>query len=280
MIESTEIPTIVSPRVQLVNGIVDRAEKYRLILVRGTPACGKTTLMNLLANELLARHSGETPVHIITGWDEKQVEKAGGWNNYLMQETGIEGRAWPTSPAYLLLDEAQESYWDTTLWSAFFKAIIPFNAAESPCVMLFASYGSPGRGNSGFYEQKYFKTPMDFGPSQLISMRAEESFDEEAMDCDDQNGLGLLLDAEEATDVVKKYIDAVGPPSLSKDLMDELFLISNGHVGCLTALMGVLGRAAVSVLRSLQSSSNICLKTDINPSHIGTGTSETSRSPV
>ncbi|KAL2014810.1 hypothetical protein VTN00DRAFT_2335 [Thermoascus crustaceus] len=110
-----KIPTIVSPRVQLVNGIIDRAEKYRLILVRGTPACGKTTVMNLVANELLARHSGETPVHIITGWDEKQVEKAG---------------------------------------------------------------------------------------------------------------------------------DAVGPPSLSKDLMDELFLISNGHVGCLTALMGVVGRAA------------------------------------
>ena len=86
------------------------------------------------------------------------------------------------------------------------------------------------------------------------------------MDCSDQNGLGLLLNAEEATDVMKKYIDAVGPPSLSKDLMDELFLISNGHVGCLTALIGVLGRAAVSVLHSLQSSSNIRFKTDINPS--------------
>jgi len=265
----------VSPRVQLVNGIIDRAEEYRMILVKGTPACGKTTTMRLVANELLARHSGEKPVHIITGWGREAVEKAGGWDDYLMQVTGI-GDSWITRPAYLLFDEAQESYWDTTLWSVFLKGIDPFIAAECPCVISFASYGSPGRGNPGFYKQKYFMIPMTFGPRQLISMRAEEPFNEEAMDCDDEDVLGLLLDAEEATNVMKKYMNATGSPPLSKDLMDELFLISNGHVGCLTALMGVLGQAAVSVLRSLQSSSHIYLETDINLFYSGTGTSKTS----
>ncbi|EED20554.1 hypothetical protein TSTA_037720 [Talaromyces stipitatus ATCC 10500] len=177
-----EIPTMVSPRERLVNGIIDQAEKYRLILVRGTPDCGK---MNLVANELLTRRSGEIPVHIMTGWDERQVDKAEGWNEYLMQETVIKGRDWPTSCAYL-------------------------------CSMKLRS---------------------------LTGIPLYESFDEETTDFNDQNGLGLLLEAEEASDVMKKYTDAVGPPSLSKDLMDELFLISNGHVGCLTALMGVFRRA-------------------------------------
>jgi DNA polymerase III delta prime subunit len=88
--ESAELPTSVSPRVQLVNGIIDRAEEYRMILVKGTPACGKTTTMRLVANELLARHSGEKPVHIITGWGREAVEKAGGWDDYLMQEQELE----------------------------------------------------------------------------------------------------------------------------------------------------------------------------------------------
>jgi len=58
------------------------------------------------------------------------------------------------------------------------------------------------------------------------------------------NRLGLLLNDEEATDVMNRYISAVGPLPLSKDLMDEFFLIISGHVGSLRALMGVLGQAS------------------------------------
>ena len=251
VIVSAEIRPIVSRRERLVNGIIDRAEMYHVILVRGTPACGKTTMMRLVANELLARYSGDIPLYVLTGWDKKQVTLAGGWNHYLSKATGIRGFSWPTSRAYILLDEAQESYWDTNLWAEFFKDISPFDTGASR-VILFASYGSPDRGNAGFNPEEYCKTPMDFASGALISMRAEESLDDETIDYDDQNDLGLLLNDEEATDVMNRYITAVGPLPLSKDLMDELFLISSGHVGCLVALMGVLGRASVSILHGFQ----------------------------
>lgn len=246
---SADIPPVVSPRVRLVNGIIDRAELYHMILVRGTPACGKTTIMRLVANELLARYSEDIPLHIITGWNEEKVTRAGDWKNYLSQVTGIRGNSWPTSRAYLLLDEAQETYWDDNLWAEFFKDINPYPGA--PRVILFASYGSPDRGNAGFNPEKYCKTPMDFPPGALISMYAEEFYDEQR-GCDDQNRLGLLLNDEEATDVMNRYISTVGPLPLSKDLMDEFFLITNGHAGCLVALMGILGRASVSILCSLK----------------------------
>jgi predicted AAA+ superfamily ATPase len=115
VIISADISPIVSRREWLVNGVIDRAEMYHVILVRGTPACGKTTLIKLVANELLARYSGDIPLYVITGWDKEQVTLAGNWNRYLSEVTGIEGLSWPTSRAYLLLDEAQESYWDTNL---------------------------------------------------------------------------------------------------------------------------------------------------------------------
>jgi hypothetical protein len=228
----------VSPQNQLVNGIIDRAETFRIIIVKGTPACGKTTLMQLVANKLLAQSSGAIPIHIITGWDKRDV--AGGWNKYLMQMTSIKGRDWPSSSAYLLFDEAQMSYWDTELWAAFFKEIIQDNIPDNPCVMLFASFGSAGQYEEAFSEDSYHVTPMTFNPSQVISMRADESLDQSLMDDNHPNGLGLLLDAEEASDVMERYINIMNSPSLSKDLRDELFLISSGHIGCLTALMDVL----------------------------------------
>jgi hypothetical protein len=105
---------------------------------------------------------------------------------------------------------------------------------------LFASYGPPDRGNAGFNPEKYCKTPMDFAPGALISMHAEE-FENEQRECDNQNCLGLLLNNKEAIDIMNRYISTVGLLPLSKDLMDEFFLITSGHVGCLIALMEILG---------------------------------------
>jgi len=48
----------------------------------------------------------------------------------------------------------------------------------------------------------------------MISLRPEESFDEEIMDCYGQNNLGLLLSEEEAEDVVRRSIRTVDMPSL------------------------------------------------------------------
>jgi hypothetical protein len=63
---------------------------------------------------------------------------------YLKECTGVFGSAWNSYLAYLLLDEAQQSYWDEKLWSVFFKSIRA-NDPTCPCVVVFASYGSQTR---------------------------------------------------------------------------------------------------------------------------------------
>ena len=113
-------------------------------------------------------------IHTLTGWPERKVEGAGDCKEYLKQKTGVDGYDWRSHPAYLLLDEAQESYWDGELWAAFFKAIGQSNP-KAPFVVLFASYGSPGRGNAGFNQDVYINTPMDLHAPQMISVRPDES---------------------------------------------------------------------------------------------------------
>jgi hypothetical protein len=62
--------------------------------------------------------------------------------------------------------------------------------------------------------------------------------------------IGLLLEEDEAIDVMERYTSTIRHLFLSllADLQTELFLISDGHVGVLTALLGVLREVPVSVL--------------------------------
>ena len=98
-------------------------------MVRGTPASGKTTLMQLVANRLLETLGHEHAVHILTDWAERDVKMEGSWKGYLERTTGVRGYQWLNHLAYLLFSEAQaqESYWNGELWAAFFESIKPIN---------------------------------------------------------------------------------------------------------------------------------------------------------
>jgi hypothetical protein len=211
--------------------------------------------MQLVANELLAKYGGTTPIYTLSGWDRDKVDRATGWNAYLKQVTGVDGVKWPIYPAYLLLDEAQQSYWDDELWANLFKAIQSF--VGSPFVMLFSSYGSPNSGFAGFDEQ-HIKTPMVFAAEQQISLRPVESiinyqttpiWSSESSEFHTYRPVGLLLDEDEAIDVVTRYAPgAIHPsPSLSADLKKGIFLFSEGHAGLLISLIRAIQNVPVSV---------------------------------
>lgn len=89
--------------------MIARLDRYCLIRVNETPAPGKTTMMNLVANELLVRHPN-SPIYILDGWEEARVEKAGGRTLYLKALIGVPGRSLRNHPCYILVDEAHESY--------------------------------------------------------------------------------------------------------------------------------------------------------------------------
>ena len=211
--------------------------------------------MHLLANKLLEMYGHTTLIYTLSGWQKENVDAATGWNEYLRQKTGVRGYDWPIYPAYLLLDEAQESYWDTNLWADLFKAIQPY--VGGPFVMLFSSYGSPNRGFAGF-DEEHKKTPMAFAPEQQISMRPCESIPSymttliqsgESTELHTLRPVGLLLEEDEAMDILTQYPSVAAHPfsSLSVDLKKEIFLISDGHVGFITSIVHALKKVPVSV---------------------------------
>jgi hypothetical protein len=244
----TDLLPFITPRAKLVDELIARVQHYHIIRVNGTPASGKTTVMNLVANKLFEKYGQTTPIYTLSGWKLETVCSTTGWSAYLKQETGIEGDRWLTYPAYLLLDEAQQSYWDDQLWADLFKRVEP---GAGPFIILFCSYGSPHRGYAGYDKEKFIKTPMDFGAEQQISLRPDENIEDYGPDSLLKwSPVGLLLDINEAIDIMTQYASNVIRPSLflTADLKEGFFLSSNGHVGLLTSLIRVLQDVPVSVI--------------------------------
>ncbi|PYI16382.1 hypothetical protein BO99DRAFT_435501 [Aspergillus violaceofuscus CBS 115571] len=193
-------PTWTAQRPRVVNELIARLGRYCLIRLNGTPASGKTTMMNLVANELLVRHP-TTPIYILDGWEEARVEKAGGWTLYLK----------------------------ALLWSALFISCGPGDAAK---IVLFTCYGTAE--DDGHRPEKYFKTPMaSFLPHQQISLRSEARDPE-------WKPIGLLLEESEANDILPQFLPTVlpnGEKLLTEELGHGLFLASGGHAGSFTSLI-------------------------------------------
>lgn len=140
---STDLLPYINTRAKLVDELIARIQHYHIIRVSNTLASGKTTVMDLVVNKLLEKYGQTMPIHVLLGWDKENVRGATGWSAYLKRETDVHDDKWLTYPAYLLLDEAQQSYWDGDLWADLFKRVEP---GASPFIILFTSYGSPHRG--------------------------------------------------------------------------------------------------------------------------------------
>ncbi|ODM23533.1 hypothetical protein SI65_01122 [Aspergillus cristatus] len=203
------ISSLYTPRLSLVGGIIAAARQNYIIQVCGTPASGKTILSRLIANELFRRNE---QVFYIDGWKDA-VEKAGGWNEYLKSQTGV---------------EAQQSYRDEDLFSGFFKSIEVFDK-NSPCVILFVSYGSAGHALEESQGKGHFQTPMQFPPAQIIGFDINPY------------GLSLLLSQDEGNDIVRKYMEN-NDVDFQDELVSEMLRMSAGHTGGLVCLLGAVAR--------------------------------------
>ena len=223
------------PRQHLVDQVILRANLYNFVAVRGTPAAGRTTLCRLIANSLF--QSQPLPVYLLQGWPQDEVNATGGWETYLELHTGVSGLDWPSREAYLLIDEAQQSYWDSGLWIGLFKTIA--GGGPGPRVITFSSFGSPTGGYQGIDRTRgrFFQTPMVVGPTQKISMRA---LPVQGAIGRGVEPAGLLFDRDEAQTVISSFVSYYNGPNGAKipeDLQDRLYHMTAGHPGVLTSLV-------------------------------------------
>ncbi|RAH71854.1 uncharacterized protein BO66DRAFT_436731 [Aspergillus aculeatinus CBS 121060] len=201
------VPPWTAKRPHFVHELIARLDRYCLIRVNGTPASGKTTMLNLVANELLARHP-TTPIYILDGWEEARVERAGGWTLYLKALIGVPE---PMECALQVL-RARRCGED--------RPVRPLRHGRR-------------RRPSTIQDHPM----MTFLPHQQISLRPDEAIDPE------WKPIGLLLEESEANDILPRFLPTVIPESeqlLTDELNHGLFLTSGGHAGLFTSLIHVL----------------------------------------
>lgn len=216
----------ISPRTKTVEALAQLLEAYRVIHVRGTPSSGKTTLALLLLDHYKYR---DKPVVLIDGWHNVSNP-----TTHLVEQSilsgydGVTPSNLRTLDIVFLFDEAQQSYQDSRLWLGIIKS--QSLRPSGPKICLFSSYGSPATGPTQY---PHGSTPIHFGAEQRVSISVSS--------IPGAPSICLFYNEEEFSEVVR--LRCAGPThkfAMDPNAIDYLYLITNGHPGAVTSLLGYL----------------------------------------
>jgi len=215
-----------------------------IVHVRGTPASGKTRLSELLRDYY--RKEGRK-AFLIKKWEELDSENP--WGSFIelvkKRNKELEGvsttrftvtssqsehdLSWVlTSNTVIIVDEAQTTYSDDTLWNTIFKERLTPNVYKFQ-LCLFCSYGSPAAG-----PDPTFFTPVKFSDEQRISLTPQNQ--------QDSPPIGLFYDKEEFRDVVSRLLTFHYEETFNFDegALEYIFAVTNGHPGAVTSIVDVI----------------------------------------
>jgi len=131
--------------------------------------------------------------------------------------------------AFLLFDDAQDTYEDQILWNIFFKGV---GDGRYHCyrVILFCSYGSP----SARPVLHHIGTPLLLRDAARISLWPREG------------SIGILLKRSEFDEVVSRFEH---PINLHPELLDLIFDWTVGHAGAVIEMLRVISYQKASESR-------------------------------
>ena len=201
-----------------------------MLHIRGTPASGKTTLLDLIHDYLAMNHSGIAvrSIEWHTLLNGKSSHEA--ILNF-MGETDLRLRDEGAGNKCILIDEAQGCYNDEFLWNR-----IKDNAMnpEALIIVLATSYGSatviPAYIHDG--------NAPTLDPSQRLSIRPIEP-----------ETVSLCLDQEETEDVIRRGMQLANwKIPFADDMIAWLHELTSGHTGALSAILRTIFENHVSIL--------------------------------
>ncbi len=225
--------------VETIKALWKELQTHGVILVRGTPASGKTTLARLLAAHIhdsdpkfnVVKKSyttrGPPPHRKLRVWlkavSRLDIRGAGNWR--LLLNT------------VFIFDEAQLSYVDTEFWVDYVKPLTAEQPKFSPFVLLFSSYGSP----ETFAYQAPGSAPVPLAREQRVSVRLLPS----------NNGhVSLYFTPLEFDDAVERFSLAKTNEYeryiLEPDLHRYLYDFMSGHPADVQIVLQFLGDSKIS----------------------------------
>ncbi|KAF8330984.1 hypothetical protein F5887DRAFT_1178316, partial [Amanita rubescens] len=185
-----------------LEGLYDAMMEERLIYVRGTPGSGKSTLLDLLHQHILQKDP-KAFVCVTQSWPPRNFPFSVPFDSYVWLQDTIPNFRNRRSLAFLLMDEAQETFGDSCLWHFFLKDII-----DNPRwyrVVVFCSYAR-----------------MTLWPRKAV---------------DGMEVNGLLLDRDEFNEVVLQFNKEL---AIDLDLSQKIFELTAGHVGAVCELLRLI----------------------------------------
>jgi hypothetical protein len=222
------LPSQICPRTQTVESLVNLLAKHGVVLVRGTPASGKSVLAQLLTSLLIQQGM---PAVYIRSWNASTNISVA---EYLSTEchnvdleisaNGILG-----SNVVFVIDEAHLTYEVADLWYGFVKQQLDMQSGPQFC--LFSAYGSPTRGTTNRQ-----KTPLFIPAHMRVSLLPSYGGPD----------LGLCLEESEFRNVLDRDREKL---ELDADAQDFIYRITNGHVGMVKAVLSYLEMCHRSYLR-------------------------------
>lgn len=234
------------PRTTTIEKLLQIITHARVVYVRGTPACGKSTMATLLRRYVLDSHR-HLKVHSFT-WTQTYLP----WFEYMNIQSGLaylKADDWASMEnTLIIIDEVQVSFHDTGLWSDLIKPMSERPLKAGPMIVLFGSYGSPLTG------PRRGTTPMTFAPDQRVSL--QPNFQSTPSLTLQQGSsiltpkIGLFFDHTEYKDVLVRFqrSSSIGgqPFILSKELSERIWDLTSGHPGGVRALLTILMEATES----------------------------------
>lgn len=226
-------------RDQLVESIFDRMMHYRILHIRGTPASGKTVLLQLLRYHIKSIKP-DWNVSVVVDWPSTLDNDDSGTITHLERVLNLRRDDFlAAQDTVLLLDEAQTTYKNRYFWNMFLKSIERISGVY---VVLFSSYGSPKR------------QPVDLIGLTPPVLTADQRI---GLQIDENQGFppaGLLLTITEAESIMSLASSAhQDHPQFSHGLLHWVYALTAGHVGAFVGILDMIIRSPVS-FRSLVTS--------------------------
>jgi hypothetical protein len=209
----------------VVDTVIERMIKYHMLLVQGTPASGKTVLMNLIHQRLLDQHP-HLDVRVINSWPSDVTDEERTFRKLERSTARTIDQLWSDNNCVILVDEAQGTYTNTAFWG-FLKQLLSGRGAY---VVLFNAYGS----RRAKPVELAGITPPILGKQARIGLTWKSDFE-------DEESVGLLLSDEEVADVCRRWEDTNNEGlRLSDEIKDHFRTVSGGHAGVFAGLLQCL----------------------------------------
>ncbi|KAE9405580.1 hypothetical protein BT96DRAFT_329766 [Gymnopus androsaceus JB14] len=210
-----------------VDGIMSRLEVVNFIQLRGSPASGKTTLINLIQAEIESR---DVRVHRFDFWPKEEDLRHNLRRNLeIIQSDAIEQEAL----TYVLIDEAQGTFNDTILWTKLFKRVADSHPGHFFRIIIACSYGSAMPTAAPF--------DPEIAPALSDNMRINLRLNPSRLTIQNTPPLGLLFDKDDVDDYISRGVRNRSWPQIDHALRTLIVKWSLGYIALIETMMLLAG---------------------------------------